>query len=192
MSATANVSVIGHVLIKDKRSGDVLLNKNNAVHSKNLALAIARGLANQDNHEIYQIKLGNGGSSVDSLNQISFLPPNVTSASATLYNETYFEVVDGLGAHSAAGPADNSVTILESPAPATSVLVIVSATISANEPSGQALTDASPDTTDEYAFDELGLFTSDNKLLSHIIFSPILKTANRELVITYTLTVSVS
>jgi hypothetical protein len=37
----------------------------------------------------------------------------------------------------------------------------------------------------------LGLFTSDDLLLSHLVFAPILKTSTRELVLTYTLTLSV-
>ena len=43
-----------------------------------------------------------------------------------------------------------------------------------------------------FTFDELGLKTVDGLLLSHIVFNPIEKNAQRELIISYTLTVSVS
>lgn len=195
----AIINIKGHVLVQDKTTGEVLLNKNNAVHNKNMAIAIARGLANEPPsapsdpgiNQIYKIKLGNGGSFIDSLNQITYQPPNVTGASADLYNTTYEEVVDE---QQASTPAENSVTWQESPAPDETTIVIVTATIAAGEPTGQDLSDSppNPDPEAQFAFDELGLFTSDDKLLTHIIFSPILKTANRELVITYTLTISVS
>ena len=198
MSATASIKVKGHVLVQDKVTQEVLLDKFNAVHNKNMAIALARGLANEPpdslgvgKAQIYKIKLGNGGSIVDGFNSITYQPPNVTGSGADLYNATYEEIVDEAQAGT---PAENSVTYQESPPPDETTIVIVSATIAAGEPSGQDLTDTppNPDPESQYAFDELGLFTSDDLLLTHIIFSPILKTANRELVITYTLTISVS
>jgi hypothetical protein len=199
MTTEAAIKVKGHVRIVDKHTGEVLLDKNNAVHNKNMAIAIARGLSNEPpdttynigKHQIFKIKLGNGGSTINSSNEITYLAPNVTGATADLWSPTYEEQVDE---SIASTPSENSVTYQESPAPSETTVVIVTATIAAGEPSGQDLTDSpgDPDPNAQYAFDELGLFTFDNLLLTHIIFSPILKTANRELVITYTLTISVS
>jgi hypothetical protein len=186
------------VLIKDGSTGKILLDKFNAIHNKNMAIAIARGLSAEPagtsgipKHQIYKIKLGNGGSNVDSMSMITFQPPNVTGSTANLYNSTYSEVID----ESQVGtPSENSVTYQVSPAPDTTAVVVCTATIAAGEPAGQSLSDAPSGTSmdSQYAFDELGLFTSDDLLLTHIVFSPILKTASRELVITYTLTISVS
>jgi hypothetical protein len=202
--------VKGHVNIVDKLTGEVVLDKDNAVHNLNMAIAIARGLSNTDftvtnptfgltsasvgTHQIFALALGNGGSSVDSLNQITFLPPNVTSPTASLYDLTYWQPVDEAYSVTQANFPANSVTYQQSPAPAISTIVIVTATIAANQPAGEFTVDSPTGTTtnSQYAFDELGLFTADGLLLTHIIFSPILKTSNRELVITYTLTVSVS
>ncbi len=196
MSDKFQITAKGHVHIADRATGEVLLDKDNAIHNRNMAIAIARGLANDlpnsatRNHHVYRLKLGNGGTSLDSLNVLVYQPPNVTAMAATLYNETYDEIVDD---GDIAVPAANSVTYQESPYPDVTSLVIVTATLAAGEPDGQPLTDSEEtDPESQFAFDELGLFTSDNLLLSHIIFSPILKTANRELVITYTLTISVS
>ena len=205
-SATIKTKITGRVKITDKATGEVLLNKKNAVHNKNMAIALARGLSNDNppstnglgNSQIYSMRFGSGGSVISSGNTITYLPPNVTDANATLYNETYSEVIDDFAAGT---PAENSVTFQNSPAPDTSTIVICTCTIAAGEPVGQFLTDSpapgtlTGDTStveSMYEFDELGLFTSDDLLLTHIIFSPILKTANRELVITYTLTISVS
>lgn len=195
-SAQITTTVKGHVCIRDSETGEVLLDKDNAVHNQNMAIAIARGLSNEPQsggvgtYQIYKLELGNGGTSINSMSQITFQTPNVTGLTAGLYNQTYSEVVD----ESISGtPSGNSVTYLASSTDTTST-VITSMTIAAGEPSGQFTTDSPPSPTPNstYAFDELGLFTSDNKLLTHIIFSPILKTSNRSLVITYTLTISVS
>lgn len=190
MTSIVNTHVKGHVLIQDAATGEVLLDKFNAVHHKNMAIALARGLSNDVNHQIYRLKLGNGGSSIDSMNQITYQAPNVTGSGADLYNSTYSEIIDEAQVST---PVENSVTYQESPTDDTTI-VICTATIASGEPAGQDITDSPPNPNPEaqFAFDELGLFTSDNKLLTHIIFSPILKTQNRELVITYTLTISVS
>jgi len=204
-SAALKILVNGHVLIKDAKTGEVLLDRPNAIHNQNMATAIARGLSHSDfslatgNHQIYALALGNGGATVDSMDVISFLPPNIIGTGARLYNQTFFGVVDP-GAQS-----QNSVTYQSNPD--TSSIVIITMTINANEPAGQDASDSPPDSNfnSQFAFNELGLYTfgtngsftftgapADSLLLTHIIFSPILKTANRELVITYTLTTSVS
>lgn len=198
MSEVITTRVKGHVLISDRNTGEILLDKNNAVHNKNMALALARGLANEPvdvgsgigKHQIYKIKLGKGGSTITSGNQITYQPPNVTGSFVDLYSPTYQEIVDE---GQTGTPSENSVTFQQNDTDDSSI-VIVTATIAAGEPNGQDLSDSPPNPNPEaqYAFDELGLFTYDNRLLTHIIFSPILKTANRELVITYTLTISVS
>lgn len=198
-SNPVTVNVVGHVLIKDKHTGQVMLDKNNAIHNKHMGIALARGLANEPPtvlsapgvNQIYTLKLGNGGSAIDSGNMITYLPPNVTGGSANLYNTTYEELVDD---QQATTPSENSVTYTTNADPDDTSIVIITATIAAGEPGGQDISDSPPNSDPEaqFAFDELGLFTSDGLLLTHIIFSPILKTANREIVITYTLTISVS
>ena len=192
MSSTANIKITGHVLARYSDNGEVVLDKYNAVHPANLALAIARGLSNAADHQVYRLRLGNGGSAIDLMNLITYLPPNVTGSGAGLYNQTYSEVVDEEDIANVG--AGNSVSYQVNPDVDETALVLVTATIAAGEPAGQDLTDSpsNPDPEAQFAFDELGLFTSDDRMLTHIIFSPILKTANRELVITYTLTIAVS
>lgn len=189
-ASTIITNVKGHVLVKDGVTGEVLLDKMNAVHPANMALALARGLSNSANANIFTLKLGNGGSAVNGMAEITYQAPNITGSSADLYNATYSEVID---ATEGSTPAENSVTYQESGSDDTTI-VICTATVAAGEPSDQDISDSppNPDPEAQYAFDELGLFTGDDRLLTHIIFSPILKTQNRELVITYTLTISVS
>ena len=212
MKENFDIAVVGDVLIKDDL-GNLLVQKQNAIHPGNMATALARGLSNANHAQVYKLKLGNQGTYVDSSQQIVFRPPNTTGVSADLYNPTYVEVVDD--SDSAVG-VGNSVTFTNIPN-STSTRVIVTCVVSANEavnratdqadtttPSsgGLAGVDSTP-TEGTFFFDELGLFTAgvgtpdllnetDELMLSHLVFSPIEHTGNRELTIVYTLTITVS
>lgn len=198
--------VSGHVLIKDRETGEILCDDYNAIHPKNMATAIARGLSNAANFQIFKMKLGNRGTFIDGTLQIVFNPPITTGDTADLYNPTYVEIVDDADPGVGVG---NSVVFTNIPA-TTNTRVIVTCVISANEAfdnpadtnnGGQI--EGGPGVS-PYFFDELGLFTKQTSgvstdldppgelMLSHLIFSPIEKTGNRELVIVYTLTISVS
>jgi hypothetical protein len=84
----------GFIKITDLTTGEVLVDKKNAVNYENISIAMANTLSNQDLGWIYTMAFGNGGSSVDATGVITYLPPNVTGQNATLYNETYAKVVD--------------------------------------------------------------------------------------------------
>ena len=205
ISEALKTIVTGHVQITDRATGEVLRDEYNAINPLNMATAIARGLSDSANYQIYKMKLGNGGTYINGTQQIVFNPPITTGATANLYNATYVEVVDSGSPSVGVG---NSVTFTNIPA-STSTRVIVTMVVAANEgfsnPSdtnneGQINSGSSP-----YFFDELGLFTKETSgldtdlgggngelMLSHLIFSPIEHTGNRELVIVYTLTISVS
>lgn len=190
MEMNFKTKIKGHVLIKDKNTGEVLCDKFNAVHPQNMAKVLARGLANEPNQQIFQIALGNGGTYIDSTQSIVYNSPNIVGISANLYNTTYTEVVDDGNSGVGIG---NSVISQAAPSPDISSLVICTIQLSANEPAGQATTDGVTTNPDSlYTFDELGLKTIDGLLLSHIVFNPIEKNAQRELIISYTLTVSVT
>lgn len=206
MQEVLTTKISTNVTITDKSTGEVLVSKSNAIHPKNMATAIARGLSNADNFQIYKLKLGNRGTYIDGSQQIVFNPPITTGDTADLYNPTYAEVVDDGDSGVGVG---NSVTFTNIPA-STNTRVIVTCVISANE-----AFDNAADTTNAgqiaggtgvspYFFDELGLFSHapgetgasldivNELMLSHLIFSPIEHTGNRELVIVYSLTISVS
>lgn len=190
MEMNFKTKIKGHVLVKDKNTGEVLCDKFNAVHPQNMAKVLARGLANEPNQQIFQIALGNGGTYIDSTQSIVYNSPNIVGISADLYNTTYTEVVDDGNSGVGIG---NSVISQAAPSPDISSLVICTIQLSANEPAGQAATDGVTTNPDSlYTFDELGLKTVDGLLLSHIVFNPIEKNAQRELIISYTLTVSVT
>lgn len=183
------VGAIGTVFIHDIDTGEQILKRSNAIHPQNMALVIARALARDDNGYVHKLCFGNGGTFLNSSGQINYRSPNTIGA-ADLYNATYEVQVD----EQATGtPASNSVLSMASPTPATTSMVIVTAQLLANEPAGQAVSDnITTNPNAPYVFDEIGLKTADGLLLTHLVFSPIEKTANRAFLITYTITVSVS
>lgn len=192
--------------------GKLVREKKNAIHPANMAVAIARGLSNAANHQVFKIKLGNQGTYIDSSQQIIFRPANTTGTNADLYNPTYVEVVDDADSGVGVG---NSVTFTTIPA-STSTRVIVTCVISSNEAVNRTTDGADGSTGDgldgvdntptegQFFFDELGLFTSggtgtpsllnedEELMLSHLIFSPIEHTSNREITIIYSLTITVT
>ncbi len=99
MHTNVPIEIKGHVLIEDDL-GNVLLDKDNAVHPQNFSRVISRALSNEDNFKINRIAFGNGGTSIDAAFNITFNPPNdgqipdIQTWESRLYNETYSEIVD--------------------------------------------------------------------------------------------------
>lgn len=185
-----NVKAHGHIHIADAVTGQTVMDEDNAVHAQNMALALAQAFAHNTAGCVHQMHFGNGGTFYNSSNVINYRSPNVLGTDATLYNQTYAVQVDD---QAAGTPATNSVVALPSPAPAVTASVIITAYLGANEPAGQSVADnINVDPEADFVFDEIGLATEDGTLLTHCIFSPVEKTANRSFLITYTLTVSVS
>jgi hypothetical protein len=184
----------GFIKITDPNTGEVLVDKKNAIHYENISIAMARTLSNrtapQGGGWIYAMAFGNGGSAVDPTGVITYLPPNTTGANASLYNQTYAKVVDD---NSAADldPANNYMTVLHtSGQPYTDI--VTTCTLDYGEPIGQQAFDNSTNFNGEYVFDELGLqcygtSASDLLLITHVIFHPVQKSLNRQIQIDYTL-----
>ena len=59
---TGNVHMEGHVLITDKKTGEVLVDKKNAIHFGNMAYVIASALSHHTLNDsgIYHMGFGNG------------------------------------------------------------------------------------------------------------------------------------
>ena len=186
-----NLSILaqGRVVIHDELTGELILDTTNAIHPRNMALIVARSLAREDNGYIQKVAFGNGGTFRNSSGNLVYKTPNILGSAATLYNKTYEILVDEL---TSGTPATNSVKAFASPAPALTSIVAVTFKLAANEPSGQAVSDNLSNTTTLFTFDEMGLISNDGLLLSHLIFNPVEKTANRAWGSTYRILVSVS
>ena len=184
----------GFVKITDPVSGEVLVDKKNAIHYENISIAMAQTLSNrtvaQGAGYIYQMAFGNGGSAVDPTGVITYLPPNTTGQNADLYNETYAKVVDD----NSAGDTDpnyNKMTVLHTSGNYYTD-ILVTCLLDYGEPAGQQAFDNSTNFNGEYVFDELGLkcvntSLTDLRLITHVIFHPVQKSLNRQIQIDYTL-----
>ena len=185
------IQVDGHVLIKDVDTDEILLDQHNAINYENISQAIVRLLANNQvgsNHDfINKMHFGNGGSSVDGSGTVTYLSPNTNSATGTLHNKTFEKIVDANDAG-----VDTSTTNTMTTSHTSGNLysdLIVTCTLNYSEPSGQDTLDNSTSIDGTYIFDELGLYTATGNLLTHIIFHPIQKSANRQIQVIYTVRV---
>ena len=180
----------GFVKIHDPNSGEILVDKKNAIHYENISIAMAQTLSNRDLGYIYLMAFGNGGSSVDPTGVITYLPPNTTGQNADLYNQTYQKVVDDNSAADT-DPENNKMTVLHTSGNLYTD-ILVSCLLDYGEPPTQQAFDNSTNFNGVYVFDELGLKSwngsSENlRLITHVIFHPVQKSLNRQIQIDYTL-----
>lgn len=186
-----NQKIQGHVVITDLDTGEILLDRKNAINFENFSIALARCIANRPDSWIQEMAFGNGGASVSEIGTITYLPPNTVGTSSQLYNETYYKVVDDQSPLNL-DPTYNYITVAHSTG-STYSDVIVTCTLELGEPSGQEAFDTTTNIQSEYVFNEIGLkaYSSNGPdtglLLSHIIFSPIQKSLNRQIQVVYTI-----
>ena len=193
MNSTAKFDIKGFVKITDVLTQQILLEKCNAVNFENLSIAIAQSLGagplNAYNSGfIYTMNFGNGGTTVNSAGIVTYNPPNVVGTNAQLYNQTYSKVVNNQFA-SDIDVTNNNITYAHVTGKAYTD-IIVKCRLDYGEPADQLPYDNSNYINSEYAFDELGLFTYNGQLLTHLTYSPIVKSLNRLIDITYTLRIS--
>jgi hypothetical protein len=187
----SGVLIQGHIKIFDPKSGEVHVDKRNAIHYENMSIALAESVGNAGQGWIYELSLGNGGTSVDPTGIITYLTPNSTGTNASLYNQTFTKVVDDKSINNV-DPARNKIeTRHVSGTNYTDVLV--TCLLDYGEPNGQDAFDTATDNESLYVFDELGLKsyspTGTGKLLTHVVFHPVQKSLNRLIQIDYTVRV---
>ena len=73
----------GHIKIHNPESGEILVDKRNAIHYENMSIALAESLSNAGKGWIYEMSFGNGGTSVDPTGIITYLTPNNTGTNAS-------------------------------------------------------------------------------------------------------------
>ena len=184
----AMMQMDGHVLIRDKATGEILLNKHNAINFYNMSIAIASLLANKTDSSngdlgfhIATMAFGNGGTVIDGVGNVFYKEPNVGNITDALYAETYSKDVTQ-------GTTENNVDVSTYEGQVYSD-IIVTATLEYAEPAGQNTIDNDTGSGD-YVFDEIALVTESGRYLTHLIFHPIEKSANRHLEIIYTVRIN--
>jgi len=196
------IGVDGYIKIWDPNSGDIFVNKHNAVHAENFSQAIASALASllisgtaSTANTIYEMHLGNGGTTVSGAGVVTYKSPNVNISTDDLYNKTYFKVIDQNDTVNNLAPADNFMSVSHV-AGTTFTDVITTCTLDYAEPTGQDTVDDSTDMEATFIFDELGLKSKAatlgaGLLLTHVTFHPVQKSANRLIQVVYTLRIRV-
>lgn len=195
MSDRPVIRAEGRVLIRDGVTGEVLVQKNNAIHYENLSEAIALALANRVAGTVHEMSFGNGASTVSGTGAITYFPPNVLGAEASLYNQTYSKVINDQSPLNT-DITRNNVRVSHASGDNWSDM-IVTCFLDYNEPVGQAAFDDVTQTETPYIFDEIGLraYTAvpgTGKLLTHVVFHPVQKSLNRTIEVVYTLRIYMS
>lgn len=194
---TSGIYVRGHIKIFDPESGEVFIDKPNAIHYENFSVGLANSVANKGQNFIYEMVFGSGGTSVDPTGIITYLPTNTVGQNSNLYNPTYSKIVDNTAVENP-NPSSNFITVSHIPGTIYTD-ILISCVLDYGEPAGQSTFDNSQSLNSEFVFDELGLrgrstdgtvgLTSTGLLLTHVVFHPVQKAANRLIQIDYTVRV---
>jgi len=180
------VRIEGHVCIRDLDSGEVILNRRNAIHRENMSFALASALGDVTNTRntkgfIDRLAFGNGGVVVDGSGNITYNTVNVDNVTDELYNQTYSKQVN----FSDVEDAGNNMGVVHE-AGTTFSDIVVTCTLDYGEPVGQDPLDDTANQEGEFVFDEIGLVSQQGRLLTHLIFHPVQKSANRKIQVVYT------
>lgn len=207
----------GHLKIKDLNTGDMIVDKPNAIHYGNISTKLAEAFIGKPSSFITYMAFGNGGVTIDGTGIISYKTPNVDSTkvpTAQLYNTTFiYEITnynsDGqtdLNRETNVGNGIGSFEdieirlVLDKDIPDTQMLI----------DQGNVVNDESEFANTEYVFNEIALYTGlknkgniieqeqiqdfvnsssddDPTMITHVVFHPVQKSANRSLEITYIL-----
>jgi hypothetical protein len=181
----------GHIKISDPESGEIIVDKRNAIHYENISISLAESIANAGSGFISEMSFGNGGTSIDPTGIITYLTPNTTGTNASLYNQTFSKVVDDRSVNNV-DPIRNKIETRH--VSGTNYTdIIVTCLLDYGEPNGQEAFDTATDESNAFIFDELGLraFSSSGsgRLLTHVLFHPVQKSLNRLIQIDYTVRV---
>lgn len=211
--------VIGTLHIKDKETGETLVKKRNAIHPGNMAYVIASSLAGSSASvnelgappSINWMAFGNGGSS--STTTLSYRSPRIsniydelpiTASTSALYAKTYQQQTINTVFFPGQDMGDGEVV----PDRTSRIKFRVEVDHAGYEKIqgiSAPLTDSSDDidSVDVYTIDEIGLLAGEDDgndnlvedkslLVTHVTFHPVLLSANRTIVIDYTITIQIS
>lgn len=190
----SGVYLQGHIKIHNPESGEVFVDKKNAIHYENMSIALAESLGNAGQGPIAEMSFGNGGTNVDPTGIITYLTPNSTGTNAGLYNQTFTKIVDDRNKNNI-DPTRNKIETRHLNG-TNYTDILVTCLLDYGEPNGQDAFDTATDQDALYVFDELGLRSAsstgnlgEGRLLTHVVFHPVQKSLNRLIQIDYTVRV---
>ena len=215
---TVKSQVVGTLKIYDKESGDVLVQKKNAIHPGNMAYVMASAIAGKPTSvnssgnapSINWMQFGSGGST--STTTLSYRSPRVyptydqlavTASNSSLYVPKY----EQLTTNTVYYPGEDMGAVVIVPNNTSKVKFSVNLThadyataVGESIPSSDS--SASSTQVEAFTFDEIGLMAgvtdsgaldkTKTLMLTHVTFHPVLLAANRTIVIDYTVTIQIS
>jgi len=200
------LNVSGHILIRDKETGQELVNKRNAIHYGNMAYIVAQALTNNSAAFVHYMAFGNGATSVDTAGRVVYKTPRVTEgyeSGANLYSRTYWKPISS----DASNTETDTNYIQVVPGVSYTDLKMV-CTLGYSEPSDADTFDSTINNEGNYVFDELALFSyptnsaltdypsndriNTSTMLTHVIFHPVQKSKNRVIEVIYTIRIQLS
>lgn len=201
--------VEGFVKITNDETGEILVEKKNAIHYGNLAASVVFALAGDDNGHIRYMAFGNGGTSISPSGEITYKQPDVDivkNTGSSLYSEIYHQEIGKNGSTNNGTDPNNTVIPISTNAAYADIKMVCTLTFDGVNEISQYSTSQEPlDNSDNFGtgtlFDEIALYTGkpnipisttladtrDALMISHVIFHPILKANNRRLKIDYTI-----
>lgn len=210
MLENLNINVDGHVKIWNPETEEVYVDQHNAINPETMSILIANAISSRDNSYIYEMHFGNGGTIIDETGNITYKDVTTNLENGTLaglFNATYFQIVDKdeISALNP-NPTKNKIAVDHTEGLNYSD-VVVTCTIERGDPSTTSLgnlTVIAQDALDEaatfdgeFVFDEIGLKSkgedgiNTGQLLTHIVFHPVQKSANRVIQVVYTLRIRI-
>lgn len=205
----ANINVDGFVKIWEPDTGLVHLEKHNAVNQEVISYVIAQMLQSNTSEYISEMHFGNGGVIIDTTGNITYkdVSLNLESGfSASLFNPTYYKVVDINDTTNNDDVTKNKVEISHING-LTYTDLIITCTLDPDQPNASDVGNLvsadqsnldNGNLTGNFVFNELGLKCKGQDglntgyLLTHIVFHPVQKSANRTIQVVYTLRIRIA
>ena len=194
MFSNLNLKIIGHVLIKDVKTNEILVDKYNDINAETMSVILANLLKGSNIDYIYELHFGGGGTVTDETDNITYkdvLENLELGTVADLYSPLFYKVVDAEDLTNNDDATRNNVAINHADG-LHYTDIVVTCTLEENQPETAVGTyDAG-----ELRFDEIGLKSKGSNglntgyLLSHIVFNPVEKDAGRVIQVVYTLRIS--
>ena len=211
MKEDLHLSVEGHVKIWDPNTQEVFVDKRNAINAEVVSDLIAQAFAKEQYYYIFEMHFGNGGAIIDENGNITYrdVYTNLDSGyQAGLFSPTYFKVVDETNTSDNDDPSRNNVISYHTEGLNYSD-VVITCTLEGNQPNLAETTrnlagvpqqsyDSATNFDGDFIFNEIGLKCNGpsgdlnmGHLMTHIVFHPVQKSANRVIQVVYTLRIRI-
>lgn len=201
------LSITGTLQVVDAASTTTIALSENDFHLENFARTIIKAISGLESGHIEEVHFGNGATTITETGGLLYKTPNVTGASASLYNDLTYKVINNKSSNFTSDKNENYIKYEQIPGSNATRIVIhftlgyaePAFTTDANKAVSELKYSAVDDilSTDKFTFDEVSLMAVDHVsgekiLLTHWISKPIDKIINRAMEFIYTIDLQLS